>query len=205
MLVSSQYFIFINAFIVLIYVVFAAVGYKNGLIYEGLNLLISVIGIIIAWITAPILAKHFLLFELSDLVFELFDVNYYLHLLIYFVLVFLLVRLLYFLISPLLKKLCDLPVLGFLNRLGGLLVACLNATFVVLLLSLLLNTPLFSNGNEIASNTFFKPIKQYSSKLTALIIEKAVEINLDQYGDFSINECSKQLEEWLIKEGLIHE
>lgn len=205
MLINNEYFIFINIFLVLIYVAFAAIGYKNGLIFEGLNLAISFIGILIAWITAPILAKHFLLFELSDLIFEIFDFNYYLHLVIYFVLVFVFVRLLFFIITPLLKKLSDLPVLGFLNRLGGLVVACFNATIVILLISLLLNTPIFANGNEIAENTFFKPIKKYSSKLSSFIVKKVVENNLDQYGDYSISEFSQQLEEWLIKEGLINE
>lgn len=205
MLINNEYFIFINIFLVLIYVAFAAIGYKNGLIFEGLNLAISFIGILIAWITAPILAKHFLLFELSDLIFEIFDFNYYLHLVIYFVLVFVFIRLLFLIITPLLKKLSDLPVLGFLNRLGGLVVACFNATIVILLISLLLNTPIFANGNEIAENTFFKPIKKYSSKLSSFIVKKVVENNLDQYGDYSISEFSQQLEEWLIKEGLINE
>lgn len=205
MVISSEYFVYINVVIVAIYVVFAIRGYKNGLALQVVDLIYNVLAIVAAWFISPILAAHFPLVKLDE-VYTALNFNVLIDTLIYCVIVFLVLKLIYMFIKPIFKGVTKLPIIGFVNKVGGFLFGLINATVVVLLLSMLLNTPMFSNGKEVKDNTYLK----YCNNLSAKAMEVTLKhVNLDSIKDtidnFDVDKSREELEKWLTAQGIFND
>lgn len=205
MVISSEYFVYINVVIVAIYVVFAIRGYKNGLALQVVDLIYNVLAIVAAWFISPILAAHFPLVKLDE-VYTALNFNVLIDTLIYCVIVFLVLKFIYMFIKPIFKGVTKLPIIGFVNKVGGFLFGLINATVVVLLLSMLLNTPMFSNGKEVKDNTYLK----YCNNLSAKAMEVTLKhVNLDSIKDtidnFDVDKSREELEKWLISQGIFND
>lgn len=205
MVVNSEYFIYINVFIVVIYVIFALIGYKNGLVLQIIDFIYNILAILVAWFISPIIAAHFPLVKLDELYTALhFDVL--IDTLIYCVAIFLILKLIYMFIKPLFKGVSKLPLLGFINKIGGFLLGVVNATIIVLLLSLLLNTPLIENGKEIKENTFLKYCDNLSTKTMELTLKHInLEAIKDSIDNFDIDSSRDDFEKWLIEQGILND
>ena len=205
MIIPQNIFIYINIAVFLIYLIFAVVSYKNGFLLQALSLVYTVISLFVAWFTAPILAARIPLVKLEE-TYDAFDLSPLINSLIYCIIVFLLMRLIYLFIAPLFKSLSKVPVLGILNRLAGLLLGLINATIVIMLLSMLLNTPFIKNGKEVKEATVFK----YTDKLTAYAVDLTVNrLNLDAIKEtvdgFDVDVAREKFTTWLIDQGIIDE
>lgn len=205
MTIPAKFFIAIDILIALIYIVFIYNSYKNGMLFEGISLFYTLISLAVAYFVSPILARRFEIFSFDSELYSLFDLGYYLHLIAWFVIVFLLLKLAYFLIAPVLKSISKVPVLGFVNRLGGVVFGVFNATVVVMLLSLLTLTPLFDNGKAIREGTAFKYVNSFTTSVTKYISEKIRENGVDVSDGISIEDARTSFENWLISQGILHE
>ena len=123
--------------------------------------------------------------------------------LIYMIIVFILLKLLYLIIKPLFGFVSKIPLIGFINDIGGALMGIVNATIVVLLFCMLLNTPLFKNGNEVKEKTYLKTINGLSYK--------ALEFSMDhfdfqkEFKDFDIDKTRMAFDKWLEEQGVFDE
>lgn len=205
MAISSELFLYINLAIIVLYIVFAIIGYKNGLALQVIDLLYNFLAIAFSWFVSPILAAHFPLVKLDEL-YTALGINVLIDTIIYCVIVFLVLKLIYMFIKPLFKGVSKLPILGFINKLGGFLFGLINATIIILLLSMLLNTPLFTNGKEVKENTFLKYCSELSGKAMELTLN---HLNLDgiknEIDNFDIDEARQEFDKWLIEQGIINE
>lgn len=205
MVISSEYFIYINVAIVLIYVIFAIVGYKNGLALQVIDLIYNILAVVVAWFVSPILAAHFPLVKLDEL-YTALGLNVLIDTLLYCVIIFLVLKLIYLFIKPLFKGVTKLPIIGFINKIGGFFFGLINATIVLLLISMLLNTPLFSNGKEVKSNTYLKYCESLSQKALEITLN---HINLDSIKDsvdnFDVDKTREEFDKWLTKQGIFND
>lgn len=203
--ISSDYFLYINIILVLIYIIFAIIGYKNGLMVQIIDLIFNFLAIFAAYFISPILASHFPLVTMEEIYTKL-NINRIIDTLIYCVIVYVILRIFYIFIKPVFKSVSKVPLIGFLNKIGGFLLGIVNATFIMLALGLLLTTPLFSNGIEVKKGTFLK----YTDKLCERAIDISVKyINFDSFketiDDFDIDSAREEFNKWLIEKGVFHE
>lgn len=202
MVISSAYFTYLNLALIILYLAFIVIGYKNGLILQIIDLVYNILALFIGYFLAPILASHFPIVKLDE-VYMALKLNILMDTLIYMIIVFILLKLLYLIIKPLFGFVSKIPLIGFVNDIGGALMGIVNATIVVLLFCMLLNTPLFKNGNEIKEKTYLKTINGLSYK--------ALEYSMDhfkfenEFKDFDIDKTRMAFDKWLEEQGVFDE
>ena len=202
MVISSAYFTYLNLAVIILYLAFIVIGYKNGLILQIVDLVYNILALFIGYFLAPILASHFPIVKLDE-VYMALKLNVLMDTLIYMIIVFILLKLLYLIIKPLFGFLSKIPLIGFVNDIGGALMGIVNATIVVLLFCMLLNTPLFKNGNEVKEKTYLKTINGLSYK--------ALEYSMDhfkfenEFKDFDIDKTRMAFDKWLEEQGVFDE
>ena len=202
MVISSAYFTYLNLALIILYLAFVVIGYKNGLILQIVDLVYNILALFIGYFLAPILASHFPIVKLDE-VYMALKLNILMDTLIYMIIVFILLKLLYLIIKPLFGFVSKIPLIGFVNDIGGALMGVVNATIVVLLFCMLLNTPLFKNGNEVKEKTYLKTINGLSYK--------ALEYSMDhfkfenEFKDFDIDKTRMAFDKWLEEQGVFDE
>lgn len=202
MVISSAYFTYLNLALIILYLAFIVIGYKNGLILQIVDLVYNILALFIGYFLAPILASHFPIVKLDE-VYMALKLNVLMDTLIYMIVVFILLKLLYLIIKPLFGFVSKIPLIGFVNDIGGALMGIVNATIVVLLFCMLLNTPLFKNGNEVKEKTYLKTINGLSYK--------ALEYSMDhfkfenEFKDFDIDKTRMAFDKWLEEQGVFDE
>lgn len=202
MVISSAYFTYLNLALIILYLAFIVIGYKNGLILQIVDLVYNILALFIGYFLAPILASRFPIVKLDE-VYMALKLNVLMDTLIYMIIVFILLKLLYLIIKPLFGFVSKIPLIGFVNDIGGALMGIVNATIVVLLFCMLLNTPLFKNGNEIKEKTYLKTINGLSYK--------ALEYSMDhfkfenEFKDFDIDKTRMAFDKWLEEQGVFDE
>ncbi len=205
MVISSSYFIYVNLVLLILYLTSLIVGYKNGLILQIVDLIFNIVALFVAYFISPILASHFPLVKLDE-VYMALNLNTLIDMLIYIVIVFLILKIVYILIKPLFASVSKIPLVGFVNRIGGSLVGIINATIIVLLFCMLLNTPIFKNGQDIKNGTYLKVVNNLSYKALEFSMD---HINIDliskEIKDFNIDESRTAFEKWLEEQGILHE
>lgn len=202
MVISSACFTYLNLALIILYLAFVVIGYKNGLILQIVDLVYNILALFIGYFLAPILASHFPIVKLDE-VYMALKLNVLMDTLIYMIIVFILLKLLYLIIKPLFGFVSKIPLIGFVNDIGGALMGIVNATIVVLLFCMLLNTPLFKNGNEVKEKTYLKTINGLSYK--------ALEFSMDhfdfqkEFKDFDIDKTRMAFDKWLEEQGVFDE
>ena len=202
MVISSAYFTYLNLALIILYLAFVVIGYKNGLILQIVDLVYNILALFIGYFLALILASHFPIVKLDE-VYMALKLNVLMDTLIYMIIVFILLKLLYLIIKPLFGFVSKIPLIGFVNDIGGALMGIVNATIVVLLFCMLLNTPLFKNGNEVKEKTYLKTINGLSYK--------ALEFSMDhfdfqkEFKDFDIDKTRMAFDKWLEEQGVFDE
>lgn len=202
MVITSAYFTYLNLALIILYLAFVVIGYKNGLILQIVDLVYNILALFIGYFLAPILASHFPIVKLDE-VYMALKLNVLMDTLIYMIIVFILLKLLYLIIKPMFGFVSKIPLIGFVNDIGGALMGIVNATIVVLLFCMLLNTPLFKNGNEVKEKTYLKTINGLSYK--------ALEFSMDhfdfqkEFKDFDIDKTRMAFDKWLEEQGVFDE
>ena len=81
-----------------------------------------------------------------------------------------------------------------------------NATLIVLALSMLLSTPVVKNGNDVREKTILKHIRSFSDQALTYIVDRISDSNIKENKDeFDIKAYREDFREWLIKVGKIDE
>ena len=202
--IPNNYFLFINVGIIAIYLLFIFIGYKKGFLFELVSLIYTGVSALIAWFLAPVLGGVYPIVKLDNLSDDAKLVSKFVNLeaitntVIYFVIIFLILKLFYWVIALLLKSLNKIPVIGKFNQILGALAGIVNATIIVLILSTLLNLPVFENGKQIKEETFFGYIHEYSQTGLSYILDNVDLSHIQQqFKDFDIESARNDFKEWL--------
>ena len=204
MLIPEKYFIYISIFIVAIYIVLMIIGYKKGFLYELVNLLYTAASLAVAWLS-PVLSSLFPIIDVGTLdsdykiLANFFNLNEIINTLAYFIIVFLVLKLLYVFISLVVKSINKIPVIGKFNQYLGAGFGFVNATLIVLCLSMLLSIPLFKNGNEVREKTILRYITKYSDEVLSIVAEKIGEAKIQNgVEEMDVDGYRNEFKQWLI-------
>lgn len=204
MVIPQNYFIFISIFIVAIYIAMMIIGYNKGFLYELVNFAYTGLSLLLSWLASPVFAKKFPLIQLSKLSTEaallnkLFNLDEIINNVAYFIIIFLLLKLIYVILSIIVKAFNKIPVIGKFNQILGAVAGFFNATIITVFISLLLSLPLFTNGKEIKEKTILKYVNNFSSDIFDYITKKLITNNVDQsIQGFDADNYRKQLQEFL--------
>lgn len=202
--ISSEYFIYINIFIALIYLIFIIVGYVKGFLFEIISLFFTIASVFISWFLAPVLAGLYPILNVAslsketELLSKLINLNTLVNTVIYFVIMFLVLKLINWIMCFLIKGMNKIPVIGKFNQILGALTGILNATLVTLALSLLLSLPVFENGEEIRKGTVFKYISNVTDQALTYVIDNVDFNNVkNQFEDFDIDNAREEFKQWI--------
>ena len=205
--IPKEFFIYINIFIFALYLVFIFIGYKKGFLYELISLIYTALALGVSWFLSPVLASVFPIIDLGKLtggqyqmLSDMLNLNSIVNIVIYFLLIFLLLKLVYVFISLLLKSMNKFPVIGHFNQILGAVFGFINATIVVLSLSMLCSLPIIKNGEEIREGTVLKLISTYSDKALNYVMKQIGSYKLDEnISEFDIESYREDLKQWIIE------
>ena len=205
--IPKEFFIYINIFIFALYLVFIFLGYKKGFLYELISLIYTALALGVSWFLSPVLASVFPIIDLGKLtggqyqmLSDMLNLNSIVNIVIYFLLIFLLLKLVYVFISLLLKSMNKIPVIGHFNQILGAVFGFINATIVVLSLSMLCSLPIIKNGEEIREGTVLKLISTYSDKALNYVMKQIGSYKLDEnISEFDIESYREDLKQWIIE------
>jgi uncharacterized membrane protein required for colicin V production len=92
-----------------------------------------------------------------------------------------------------------IPVIGKFNQFLGAIFGFINATLIVLAISMLLSLPVIKNGQQVKDNTILRYINHYSDEALAFVIEKLSTTSLkEDINDFDIDAYREEFKEWII-------
>ena len=192
--IPSNYFICIDILVVLLFIIFIFVGYKKGFLYELFSLIYTLASTIASWFLAPVFASLYPLIKLKNLtndqmiIANFVNLEVILNTIAYFVIIFLVLKICYIVLSLLFKSINKVPIVGGFNRILGALMGIVNAAIITLFISMILSMPLIENGDEVKKNTVFAYINTYGEKAMSYIVEN-VDLNhiKSEFKDFDIN------------------
>ena len=207
MIIPKNWFMFINIIVAVVFLIYIFKSYKNGFVYELVNLAFLVLSVIASWIVAPILASKISIFDvsqISDVPIPSKDVNVLINSLIWFVIILVLLNVLFLLIKPLLKFISKIPLLGTVNKVLGGIVGIIYGLFVTVIISMIFTMPIFKNGKEVVDNTILKYANSLNKTVTKYVVENIDLSKVSKYSDdFNVDTARKELETWLISQGVI--
>ena len=205
--IPKDYFIYVNIVVAIVFILNIFKSYKNGFIYELVNLAFLVFSILCSWFIAPVLANKVFIYDANKLVdnkLPLDNINVFVNTIIWFVLLLLILNVLFLLLKPLLKFFSKIPVLGTVNKILGGIVGIIYGLFITIIISLILTLPIFTNGKEVVDNTVLKYANILNKEVTKIVIKN---VNLDEIykntEGFNVEDARKDLENWLIEQGVI--
>lgn len=202
--ISSDYFLYINIAIVLIYIFFIVIGYIKGFLFELVSLAYTFLSGVIAWLLSPVFAGIYPLIKIEEssaqieLLNKFINIDNVLNTAIYFVIIFLVLKLFYVVLAFVLKGINKIPVIGKFNQILGAIAGIINATLISLVLSILLTLPIIKNGQEVKDKTIFKYIDVLTNKvLNSAINNMDIENIKDEFQELDAEKIREEFKNWL--------
>ena len=158
-----EFIIYLNAVLVLFLVFVIYRGYKKGMLLQLVGLISTFVSMIIAWIFSDVFMNvfHFVtynttgIFSLDNFVTE--NANR----LIWFVVLFVVIRLLMMVLTPIASLISKLPLIKQVNSAFGAVFSLITYLIYIVLIVLFLSTPIIKNGNQIIENTFLRTVDKH--------------------------------------------
>lgn len=163
-------------FMILIFVVLSMyIGYKRGFLYQVFSLLAILTSIFVSWFFAPVASQMFSIFPKSWTPFaytEFADVFYHkLNTLSWYVILFFAIAIIFLMLKPAAKSVQNLPIIGFVNRVLGMIFGLIPSLVLLVFITYFLSTPLVKNGKDIIEQTWLLPIRNVTTNVIALMDE----------------------------------
>ena len=196
--IDSSLFIFINIVVVVIFLVTILLGYKNGFLYGILNIVSLFISAFVAWVVGPVIAERISFFDhytsLSDVILYTL-----LNFVIWILIVFFLCRLILFIVMKVTKLVSKLPIIGVFNRMLGALLGVVVGFFYIILLTTVLASPIFVNGQEAIDQTFLKPLSDISNQIILKLSDMIDLSSFETQAVDNLQNSGSNLEEMIAK------
>lgn len=158
----QEFIIYLNALLVLLFVFVLYRGYKRGMLLQVVGLVSTFVSMIIAWIFSDVFLEVFQFVTYSKTGITAMDqyVNMNANRLIWFVVLFILIRLLMMVLTPVAAAISKLPLIKQVNSVMGGVFSVVTFFIYTILIIFFLSLPIVTNGDAIVENTFLRPIKQ---------------------------------------------
>lgn len=166
-----DFIIYINGVLLALLLVVIYRGYKRGLLLQLVDLVSILVSFIIAWLFSPIFVKIFSFVSINPTSLSAIDksINDGANQLIWFGILFIVVRIALMIITPLASLISKMPLVKQVNSVAGGLFSIVVYFVYVMLIIFFLTLPIVKNGQEIISGTVLKPIQEVSQPIFTLI------------------------------------
>ena len=197
-------FLILTWFIIAIYR-----GYKRGLILQVVDLATTLVSLFAAWILSPVFQNVYHFFGSSNTGFvEIAQlIGLQANRLVWFVILFVLIRIVLMIIRPLAAAISKMPLIRQVNSWVGLAFAVFYFAIKIVILVALLGTPMVKNGNAVVERSLLKPIQDVSQPvLDSLVnvISRNEALQSVLFKQELTPEQAISLTKWLQKNGFTH-
>lgn len=159
-----DYSIFLTIGIAIMLIFMAYQGFNNGLVVEIIDLVLQILCAVAAYFGAKFMYPKITLMQNSPInTNNAIADQTILNLsngILWFIIIFIVAFIIAHLIRSLFKDITNRGVLGFINRLLGLIVGTIKGFIWMILIILLILSPFFSNGMEVIDQARLNPVKQ---------------------------------------------
>lgn len=160
MLFPVDKIIWLNIAIIAVLLLSLYSGYRDGFIVKALGCLGFIVIGVTSWYIAPIVSDKINIFpeSLTPLSGSFLGPYFYDTLNKYatFFCLFILLSLLILLIKPICKGIGSIPIIAEVNKLLGVLFGLLQGIILMIVITLVFRTPIFSNGNSVIEHSVLK-------------------------------------------------
>ncbi len=213
MTLSSNSVLFINIGVILFLLISIVLGYKRGFLWQVIKTIGILAVLLLSWILAPgfsdlikIFPKKYAPFQDTSLADVFYDK---INALVWFLIIFLVGLIIIAIIKPLFKVVLEFPIIKQFNSLLGAFFALIPAFIVVIIITFLLNTAIFTNGKDIVENSVLKYTSTITEKITNILsksFKENVAIQKMISDPLSLDtEDIKSIIEWLKKANISSE
>lgn len=207
--IPNSYFFIVDIVIVAIFVICFVVSYKNGIIYEILSLFFIAISLFLGYFLSPIFAKRLFLVKpaIDDSLMLNTDAIYFgINTIVWFAIISIFFILLFILIKPIFKSLTKIPVVGWINKIFGLIFGFVKGIVICSILSCLLSTSVFTNSSDIKNGTIIKYVNIFTNQIVRTVVKNIDFKQIDEnISDIDMDKTREIFEDFLIKQGFINE
>lgn len=164
-----------NLFIIVFIVVMLLYGFFRGFLLQVFSIVMFIAVCFVSWMIAPVLAKALPImgsseqFNVLPIIGPIFQIT--INTIFWFIIIVFGLMVLSLFFKPVLKGIGKLPILKTVNRILGFCLAGLKAFLALILLSMLLSSGLFTNGQTFVDGTILSQIKPVT-EMTVTAITK---------------------------------
>ncbi len=151
-------FQYVNAAILIFVALMLIYGYFKGFLLQIFSILLFIAVVFVSWMIAPVLAKALPLMQTSEqfnvipVIGPIFQNT--INTIFWFIIIVFGLMILSFFFKPVLKGIGKIPLVKQVNRLLGLLLGGIKAVVVLILVTLLIGSGLFTNGKDLIEQSF---------------------------------------------------
>ena len=174
----ENYVLIVNVLLILLLFLSITKGYKNGLVLSIINLCGWIFALVTAWVLYPIMSDMLMIFPMSllgeqNVLSTLLQV--YCNQLLWFVVIFFIVKLLTTIMRPLAKMFNKIPLVKEVNGLLGAVFGAFIALFYTITLCFLLSMPFVNHGDEVIDQSLLRYTEPISNRVFDVVISGADE------------------------------
>ncbi|CAM4227760.1 CvpA family protein [Erysipelothrix aquatica] len=167
----SDWMIYLNGVIIIWFLIDLYRGYKRGMLLQIVDVVGTFVALFAAWLLSPAFSKviTFVKLDGNGLVTVNQFVGNQVNRLIWFVVLFVVIRILLLLVTPLASFISKMPLIKQVNSAIGGVFAVVMFGVKLMIAILLLSTPLIINGQDVVNNTWLKQVNEVGQPVLAIV------------------------------------
>ncbi|CAM3511807.1 CvpA family protein [Erysipelothrix anatis] len=167
----SDWMIYLNGVIIIWFLIDLYRGYKRGMLLQIVDVVGTFVALFAAWLLSPAFSKviTFVKLDGNGLVTINQFVGNQVNRLIWFVILFVVIRILLLLVTPLASFISKMPLIKQVNSAIGGVFAVVMFGVKLMIAILLLSTPLIINGQDVVNNTWLKQVNEVGQPVLVFV------------------------------------
>ncbi|WP_159649895.1 CvpA family protein [Erysipelothrix aquatica] len=167
----SDWMIYLNGVIIIWFLIDLYRGYKRGMLLQIVDVVGTFVALFAAWLLSPAFSKviTFVKLDGNGLVTINQFVGNQVNRLIWFVVLFVVIRILLLLVTPLASFISKMPLIKQVNSAIGGVFAVVMFGVKLMIAILLLSTPLIINGQDVVNNTWLKQVNEVGQPVLVFV------------------------------------
>lgn len=167
----SDWMIYLNGVIIIWFLIDLYRGYKRGMLLQIVDVVGTFVALFAAWLLSPAFSKviTFIKLDGNGLVTINQFVGNQVNRLIWFVVLFVVIRILLLLVTPLASFISKMPLIKQVNSAIGGVFAVVMFGVKLMIAILLLSTPLIINGQDVVNNTWLKQVNEVGQPVLVFV------------------------------------
>ncbi len=167
----SDWMIYLNGVIIIWFLIDLYRGYKRGMLLQIVDVVGTFVALFAAWLLSPAFSKviTFVKLDGNGLVTINQFVGNQVNRLIWFVVLFVVIRILLLLVTPLASFISKMPLIKQVNSAIGGVFAVVMFGVKLMIAILLLSTPLIINGQDVVNNTWLNQVNEVGQPVLVFV------------------------------------